>query len=344
MPRISKKKIASKSGDTKSSSTAPRARTARSAVLPAPHSRRAASQKAPSAAGANRVSAGRNGHCFGSHLSIAGGMHHAIEAALALQLNTVQVFVKNQRQWKATPFREDDLKQWHVLRATPGFCPPIAHATYLINLASGDDALRERSRQAFAEELERCDTLAIPYLVIHPGAAVDAPVEEAVERVAVSLNEIFAERPTLRTIPLLEATAGQGSTLGRTMEQLGAIIGRVRESQRVGVCIDTCHVFAAGYDIRDKAEYTKMLAAADQQFGVERIRCWHLNDSKGGLGSRVDRHEHIGRGQIGPAGFANVLRDKRFVQIPMILETPKETAPDGRDWDTVNIEVLRGLE
>ncbi|MBL8880301.1 MAG: deoxyribonuclease IV [Phycisphaerales bacterium] len=271
-------------------------------------------------------------------------MHHAIEAALALNLDTVQVFVKNQRQWKATPFRSDDLQRWHALRATPGFCPPTAHATYLINLASGDDALRERSRIAFAEELERCDTLEIPYLVIHPGAALDAPAEEAIERVASSLNQIFAERPALRTMPLLEATAGQGSTLGRTMEQLAAIIEGVRESRRVGVCIDTCHVFAAGYDIRDQREYEKMIATADRLFGVERIRCWHLNDSRGALGSRVDRHEHIGKGQIGPAGFANVLRDKRFVNTPMILETPKETAPDGRDWDTVNVEVLRGLE
>lgn len=298
--------------------------------------------KKPAAAPASAKPAGR--HKFGSHLSIAGGMFHAIEDALRLQLDTVQVFVKNQRQWRATPFKPDDLQRWHELLETSGLQPPTAHATYLINLASADETLRERSRAAFMEELQRCDTLRIPYLVIHPGAAGESPVDEAIARVAESLNSIFREQPDIRTMPLLETTAGQGSTLGRTFEELGAMIAGLREPKRVGVCIDTCHVFAAGYDIRDAAEYDKMMKSAAAHVGLERIRCWHLNDSRGGLGSHLDRHEHIGRGQIGPAGFSNVLLDARFVDVPMILETPKEVADDGRDWDTVNVELLRQLE
>lgn len=283
-------------------------------------------------------------HAFGSHLSIAGGVYHAIEEALRLQLDTVQVFVKNQRQWRAPPLRPDDLKRWHELLATSGLHPPTAHATYLINLASEDDALRERSRQAFADELQRCDALSIPYLVIHPGAAGEAPRDAAIGRVADSLNRIFSEHPEIRAMPLLETTAGQGTTLGRSFQELGAIMGELREPQRVGVCVDTCHVFAAGYDIRDAAIYKKMMDEARRYVGIERIRCWHLNDSKGELGSRLDRHEHIGHGRIGEAGFANVLRDARFTGVPMILETPKEMAEDGRDWDSVNVELLRRLE
>lgn len=270
-------------------------------------------------------------------------MHHAIEEALRLRFQTVQVFVKNQRQWRATPFKTDDLDAWFRLRGTPGFGPPVAHATYLINLASPDPVLYARSRAAFAEELQRCQTLAIPWLVVHPGAALGAPLEAALGRVSAALNRIFDESPTLTTMPLLETTAGQGSTLGRTFEELGTIVRGVREPARVGVCIDTCHVFAAGYDLRDAGAFAAMLALADREVGLARIRCWHLNDSRGELGSRVDRHEHIGRGCIGAAGFRNVLADRRFAGVPMILETPKERDGRGREWDLVNVARLRAL-
>lgn len=282
-------------------------------------------------------------HRFGSHLSIAGGMHHAIEEALRLRFQTVQVFVKNQRQWRATPFKADDLDAWFRLRATPGFGPPVAHATYLINLASADPKLYDQSRAAFAEELQRCQTLAIPWLVVHPGAALGAPVDEALGRVSAALNRIFDDAPNLTTMPLLETTAGQGSTLGRTFEELGAILRGVREPQRVGVCVDTCHVFAAGYDLRDPAAFAAMLALADREVGLDRVRCWHLNDSRGDLGSRVDRHAHIARGCIGAAGFRNVLAEPRFLGVPMILETPKERDERGREWDLINVARLRAL-
>lgn len=285
----------------------------------------------------------RSGHRFGSHLSIAGGMRHAIEEALRLKFDTVQVFVKNQRQWRATPLKDDDLEQWHALLQTPGFGPPIAHATYLINLASADETLFEKSCAAFAEELRRCDTLAIPYLVVHPGAAGEQDRDLALARVAEALNLIFDKHSDVRTMPLLETTAGQGTSLGRSFGELGAILDAVREPERIGVCVDTCHVFAAGYDIRTAAGYAGMMREAEQSVGLKRIRCWHLNDSKRELGSRVDRHEHIGRGAIGAAGFANVLGDAEFVGTPMILETPKALNDTGREWDVVNRARLRTI-
>lgn len=285
----------------------------------------------------------RAGHRFGSHLSIAGGMHHAIQAALRLKFDTVQVFVKNQRRWRAAALKDDDLEQWHALLQTPGFGPPVAHATYLINLASGDGALFEKSCEAFSEELRRCDRLAIPYLVVHPGAAGEQKQDVALARVAEALNLIFDKHPDLGAMPLLETTAGQGTSLGHSFGELGAIIDAVQEPERIGVCVDTCHVFAAGYDIRAADGYAAMMREAERSVGLKRIRCWHLNDSKRELGSRVDRHEHIGRGAIGAAGFGNVLGDAQFVGTPMILETPKELNAAGQSWDVVNRARLRSI-
>lgn len=282
-------------------------------------------------------------HRFGAHLSVAGGMHHALLAAVRLRCDAVQVFVKNQRQWRATPFKPDDLAQWEALRATPGFGPPVAHATYLINLASADPRLHARSREAFTEELGRCQQLAIPYLVVHPGSATGSTPDKAIARVAGALNQIFDRHPDLQTMPLLETTAGQGTSLGRSFDELGEIIRRVEEPQRVGVCVDTCHVFAAGYDLRDPGQYGAMIEAAQRAIGLPLIRCWHLNDSRGECGSHLDRHEHIGGGRIGTAGFRNLLADPRFVGVPMILETPKGTDAAGRDWDAINLRRLRAI-
>jgi deoxyribonuclease-4 len=286
---------------------------------------------------------GSHQHRFGAHLSIAGGMSNAIREALRLKFDALQVFVKNRRQWRATPLKPDDLARWHELLAASKLAPVVAHATYLINLASSDDALYERSRDACAEELTRCQTLAIPYLVIHPGAAGPQPIEQAVARVAAALNQIFREHPNLRTTVLLETTAGQGTALGRSFAELGEIVALLDQPQRVGVCMDTCHVFAAGYDIRQPAGYQEMIAEAQQAVGLERIHCWHLNDCKGECGSRVDRHAHIGHGKIGTAGFQNVLADRRFRGLPMILETPKGANKKGRNWDRVNVQRLRTI-
>lgn len=276
-------------------------------------------------------------------MSIAGGVSRALEAAHAARFEAVQVFVKNQRQWKAAPLREDELTRWNGLLNKPGFGPAIAHATYLINLASPDPALYERSRDAFAEELLRCQQLSIPCLVFHPGAALSSPRDVAVDRVARALDEIFCRYPDLVTTPLLETTAGQGSTLGDSMSELGRIIALLDAPHRVGVCVDTCHVFAAGYDIRDKDVFAGMLDEAERAFGLDRIRCLHLNDSKGECGSRLDRHEHIGRGHIGAPGFANVLCEPIFYQTPMIIETPKGEDERGRCWDRRNVARLRSI-
>ncbi len=283
-------------------------------------------------------------HRFGSHLSIAGGVHHAIEAALDLRLDTVQVFVKNQRQWDAPPLDADAVAAWKLRLATPGFGPPIAHATYLINLASADNTRWRQSCAAFADELDRCAQLAIPYLVVHPGAAVGQQRDAAIRRVARALDTILDPLPADAPMPLLETTAGQGTTLGASFEELGAILAEMRHAARVGVCGDTCHLFAAGYDLRHPDEYERLIAAAERCVGLRRFRCWHVNDSRGELGSRIDRHAHIGHGRIGPRGFRPLLADPRFLTTPMILETEKGTNAAGREWDRVNLGRLRGIE
>lgn len=282
-------------------------------------------------------------HRFGAHLSIAGGVANALREARRLRCDTVQVFVKNQRQWQAPPLKPQDVADWHALRDSGAIEPVVAHATYLINLASADPALRRKSRQALADELTRCDLLAIPYLVVHPGAAGEQPRTRALERVAASIDAIYGSRPALRAVLLLEITAGQGTSLGRTFEELAEIIARLAEPQRVGVCIDTCHAFAAGYDLTREAGYAAMIEAVRATVGLERIRCWHFNDSLHPLGSRRDRHAHIGHGHIGTAGFRNVLADPRFCGLPMILETPKGTDERGREWDKRNLERLRRI-
>ena len=282
-------------------------------------------------------------HCFGSHLSVAGGIHHAAEEALTLRFETVQVFVKNQRQWSAPPLNPEHVARWKELINRPEFGPTVAHATYLLNLASPDKELYEKSRQAFADELLRCDALDIPYLVVHPGAALQQTVTKACRRIAAALNWIFKKNPQLRTMPLLETTAGQGTTIGRSFAELAAIIEDVEQAERIGICIDTCHVFAAGYDISDSDKYAEMVREIEQTVGVPRVRCWHFNDSLGECGQHLDRHAHIGHGQIGVAGFRNVLADERFRGIPMILETPKGEDDRGRSWDKQNVTRLRRI-
>lgn len=282
-------------------------------------------------------------HRFGAHLSIAGGLHRAATEALRLRCDTVQVFVKNQRQWRAAPLDAHDVAQWHTLCATPGFGPPIAHASYLINLASPDRRLAERSRVAFAEELRRCDQLHIPYLVLHPGSATDGNTERGLARVAQALNRIFADDPDGLAMPLLETTAGGGHTLGRSFDELAEILQQVHHPRRVGVCVDTCHVFAAGCDLRGPDAYEALVADARRTVGLARIRCWHLNDSLGPCGAHRDRHAHIGHGELGLAAFRNLLADERFVGVPMILETPKGVDARGREWDAINLARLRRL-
>ena len=284
---------------------------------------------------------------FGSHLSIAGAMHKALLEAERLGFDTVQVFTKNQQQWKIRPLDDSVVADWRLHCDRLKYRLPVSHDSYLINLASPDDALRGKSIDLFIEELRRCALLRIPYLVAHPGAHMGEGEEAGLKRIAKSLDDIHAALPpdtniTDGVVTCLEITAGQGSSLGYKLEHLAEIIARVKAPDRLAVCFDTAHLFAAGYDFRGR-KYPSFMKRVEATVGVKRIKVWHLNDSKKELGSRVDRHEHIGRGTIGLEGFKPIVRDKAFKMVPKILETPKAKNEQGRDWDAVNLEALKGL-
>ena len=279
---------------------------------------------------------------FGSHLSISGGMHNALLEAEKLGLDSVQVFTKNQQQWSAKPLATDVVATWHEHRRRLGFKQTVSHDSYLINLASSDPALRRKSIDLFVDELQRCVALEIPYLVTHPGAHMGKGEAEGLALVAAALDEVHAMVPAGAVTTCLEITAGQGTSLGYKLEHLAEIISQVKAPQRMGVCLDTAHLFAAGYDFRGR-KYAKFAKELDATLGMDRVKVLHLNDSKKDLGTRVDRHDHIGRGFIGLEGFKPWVREKAFRNIPKILETPKGKDDQGRDWDTINLEALNGL-
>ncbi len=274
---------------------------------------------------------------IGIHLSIAGGMHRAIEKAHALRVQAVQVFLKNSNRWEARPYTGEEIA---AFRRTAGSHPeiiPYAHAGYLINLAGTGD-VHAKSLTAMADELIRAELMGIDYVVVHPGSHGARGLEEGIRRVADSLDRVL-ER-TGKTNILLETTAGQGSSIGHRFEQLAAIIAASSFPGRIGVCLDTCHIFAAGYDISSQERYDEVIADFDAIIGLERLKLIHLNDSKRECGSRVDRHEHIGKGQIGRGGFRLLLHDRRLADVPMILETPKF---NDDEWDRMNLATLRRL-
>ena len=276
-------------------------------------------------------------------MSIAGGLHKAFERAVETGCDCLQVFVKNQRQWQAAPLTDEDVRTWQRAGEETGIGPVVAHDSYLINLASQDDDLWNRSVDAFVEELERCERLGIGWLVAHPGSHTGAGEARGIRRIARALNAIHRRTKGFKVRTALETTAGQGTGLGYRFEQLGEIIGRTGDSDRLGVCFDTCHVFAAGYDLVTADGYETTIAALDQHVGVSRLACFHLNDSKKPAGSRVDRHEHVGKGEMGRQPFRHLVNDARFFGIPMILETPKGEDDRGRDLDRVNLAGLRRL-
>jgi deoxyribonuclease-4 len=280
---------------------------------------------------------------FGSHLSIAGGMHNALLDAEKLGMNTVQVFTKNQQQWKCKPLKEQAVADWNRQRTRLGFKLTVSHDSYLINLASPVAALRRASVALFVEELNRCIALGIPFLVTHPGAHVGAGEKAGLKRVAKSLDEVHRRVPSSGgVLTCLEITAGQGSSLGYKLEHLAEIIALSKSPERLAVCLDTAHLFAAGYDFRGR-KYAAFRRQIESTVGIERVKVLHLNDSKKDLGSRVDRHDHIGHGKIGLEGFRPFVGDSAFKNIPKIMETPKLKHPDGRDWDAVNLETLKSL-
>ena len=279
---------------------------------------------------------------FGSHLSIAGGMFKAILAAEKIGFGTVQVFTKNQQQWSAPPLSAEVISAWHAERSRVAFEHVVSHDSYLINLASPDDVLWQKSIDLFIDEVRRCDLLGIPYLVTHPGAHVGSGDEAGLRRVAAGLDRVFVAVPDSKTLVCLESTAGQGSSLGHRLEHLAEIIAMSKFPERLAVCLDTAHLFAAGYDFRGR-KYAGFMKTVASTIGADRIRVWHLNDSKKDLGSRVDRHDHIGLGKIGVEGFRPIMRDKQWLKTPKILETPKPKREDGQDWDKINLDLLSSM-
>lgn len=279
---------------------------------------------------------------LGAHMSIAGGYHLAVEAADKLGMDCVQLFTKNASQWRAAELTDEMARRFQAALSSSNVAHPIAHDSYLINLASPDEPLWRRSIEAFVEELRRAEKLGIPYVVTHPGAFTTSSESRGLRRIIRALNEVHAQTGELAARCLLETTAGQGSTLGWRFEQLGAILDGVKHPQRLGVCFDTCHVFAAGYAMATRSQYKATLDEFDAAVGIERIKAFHLNDSRRELGARVDRHAAIGRGEMGLKPFRNLLGDRRFREIPMYMETPKGKE-DGVELDEINLRTLRSL-
>ena len=277
---------------------------------------------------------------LGSHMSIAGGVHTAIERGNQIGCTAVQMFVKNNNQWRGKPLAENDVSTYKDLLAKSSIGPVVVHDTYLINLCAKDNTILRKSRAALKDELDRCELLGVPYLNFHPGAHVGRGEQDGMKLIAESLDAIHNQTKGYRVKSVIETTAGQGTSLGYRFEQIGTIIDAVAQKDRMAVCVDTCHVFAAGYDIATEAGYEATFDEFDAIIGLERLVAFHVNDSKRPLGSRVDRHEHIGKGAIGLAGFRFLMNDERFQNIPKILETDK--GPDMRE-DIQNMRVLKNL-
>jgi deoxyribonuclease-4 len=277
---------------------------------------------------------------LGAHESIAGGLHKAFDRARSVGCETVQIFVKSNRSWAVKPLAEEDVARFKAKAEETGIGPVVGHTSYLLNLGTHDEALWAKSRDMLIVELERCEALEVPWLVLHPGSHVGAGEEAGLAQVAQALGEVHAATPGFRTRILLETTAGQGTSLGCRFEHLAWLMEHTPEGERLGVCLDTCHVFAAGYELRTTAGYAATMEAFDRVIGLKRLHAIHLNDCKGNLGSRKDRHEHIGKGNIGLEGFRHVVNDSRLAGLPALLETPKG---DDLHEDRENLAVLRSL-
>lgn len=277
---------------------------------------------------------------LGAHMSISGGLHLAIDRAVAAGCSVMQIFTRNSNQWKGKPVSETDTALFRSKFAASGLREVVSHDIYLINLASPPGETRDKSLAAFRDELESCARLGIMKVVMHPGSHLADSPQAGLGRVIESFDQLFREVPQFEGRVLIETTAGQGSNLGRTFEELATIISGSHFPDKFGVCFDTCHTFAAGYDTVTEAGYADTMAQFDRLIGLEKLACFHLNDSKKGLGSRVDRHEHIGQGTMGLNPFRFILNDPRFATVQKILETPKG---DHDEMDAVNLGILRGL-
>ena len=278
---------------------------------------------------------------LGAHTSVAGGLYKALERMDIIGGEALQIFTRNQRQWSGAPLTEEEIISFHKAMSKYDYPFIASHASYLINLGTWKNELASQSVKTLAEELNRCSLLGISWVVVHPGSHGGKGVKEGLKRVVTNLDKAFHIAGEDNNVGiLLETVAGQGTSIGGSFEEIAQIIDSSVFSHRLGVCFDTCHIFAAGYDFRDKDSYEITFKKFNEIIGLERIKLFHLNDSKKELGSRVDRHEHIGKGKIGLQGFANLLNDPRFKHHPMILETPK-----GKKMleDIENLAVLRSL-
>jgi deoxyribonuclease-4 len=277
---------------------------------------------------------------LGAHMSIAGGLALALERGQATGCSTVQIFLRNQRQWAARPLGEDEVRAFRAARRGTGIHPVFAHASYLINLAAPDDLRWRQAIDAFTDELERAERLGLAFVVIHPGSHAGRGAEAGMRRIVAALDEVTRRTAGCRVRIALENSAGAGRTIGRSLAELGWLIREAATPARLGVCIDTCHLFTAGHDIRTPEGWEGVVAACRAHVGLRRVLAFHLNDARAPLGSGLDRHQHIGQGHLGRAAFRRLLTDPRFRRVPKVLETPKDPEPRA---DLRNLAVLRAL-
>ncbi|RMF32014.1 MAG: deoxyribonuclease IV [Chloroflexi bacterium] len=277
---------------------------------------------------------------LGAHMSIAGGVYRAFALGRKAGCDAIQIFLKSSRQWKGKPYTAKEIERFHEEAARGDIYPVVAHAAYLINLGTPQEELWLKSREALLDEVRRSEVLGVPYLVLHPGSHTGSGEEAGLARVAEALGWVHEQTPGYKTQILLETTAGQGTNLGYRFEHLAWLLENTPQGERLGVCYDTCHVFAAGYEIRTPEGYQETMDAFDAIIGLERLKVVHLNDSKGDLGSRKDRHAHIGQGKLGLEAFRLLLNDERLAGLPGLLETPKSA---DLHEDIENLRVLRSL-
>lgn len=279
-------------------------------------------------------------HLLGAHTSTSGGVSKAIERAESLGFTAIQIFTKNNNRWFSKPIEVDEIKRYNENLKKSSIEFVVSHDSYLINLCASDENLLDKSRKAFIDEIERCEILNIPYLNFHPGSHTGRGEDDGLKVIAESINFAHQKTSGSKLNSMLEITAGQGTALGYKFEHISRIIELIEDKARMSVCIDTAHLFAAGYDFRSKRAYEETMIKFDKIIGLDLLKCIHINDSKKELNSRVDRHEHIGKGYIGLEGFKNIMNDRKLAGIPKILETPK-----GKDQleDLENLKILRGL-
>ncbi len=281
---------------------------------------------------------------LGAHFSIAGGLHRALLRGAALHCSTIQIFTKNSNQWKTRGLLPEEVSQFHETRARTGISPVISHGSYLVNLASPDPLLYRKSLKSMIEEIDRCHLLGISSVVIHPGFHGGRGETEGLRRVSAAMNSILAKTKKFSVKVVFETTAGQGTSLGSRFAHFSFLFDRIEDVDRVGLCVDTCHIFAAGIDLRGRKAYERMVRAVRDSVGLGKLDLFHLNDSLQELGSRVDRHGHIGEGCIGLQAFCFIMRDERFSRVPKIIETPKDTTfSSGDQADRKNLALLRRL-